>query len=327
MMVRCGKSAKSWNISPTLRCSGGTKRCGPATSRSLMRTRPPVGLSMPEATRSSVVLPHPDGPSRQTTSAGATSKLKPLRAAVAANRRSSRSKVSFAAMVAAALPEPIGPPAAVRPVDGSRGRKITPHPLPVPPAPAALGGKLGKRPLRRSQKPRASNPRRDLSPAPGSRTDRRFRALAGGSEIARAIVSAASPRQSQVLAWGPGVDAVAAGSGSPARRFLATGIIVLRLEGQKADGRLLFRVIERDLIGHQGGRVIGLGHREARGQVAVEQAGALELGQPGQILDGIEPKVLKELIGGAVRDRSPGGTAATPQPHPADLHQHVERAR
>ena len=82
-MVRCGNSAKSWNISPTLRFSGGTKRAGPATSKSLMSTRPPVGRSMPAAIRSSVVLPLPEGPSRHTTSAGAMSREKPSSASVA----------------------------------------------------------------------------------------------------------------------------------------------------------------------------------------------------------------------------------------------------
>ena len=82
-MLRCGNSAKSWNISPTLRFSGSTKRAGPATSWSLMSTRPPVGRSMPAATRSSVVLPQPEGPSRHTTSAGAMSSEKPANAAVA----------------------------------------------------------------------------------------------------------------------------------------------------------------------------------------------------------------------------------------------------
>ena len=45
-----------------------------------MSTRPPVGFSMPEAMRSSVVLPLPDGPSRHTTSPGAISSENPLSA-------------------------------------------------------------------------------------------------------------------------------------------------------------------------------------------------------------------------------------------------------
>ena len=50
--VRCGNSAKSWNIRPTPRFSGGTNRLGPATSSSLISTRPVVGRSMPETMRS-----------------------------------------------------------------------------------------------------------------------------------------------------------------------------------------------------------------------------------------------------------------------------------
>ena len=69
-----------------------------------MSTRPAVGFSMPEAIRSSVVLPLPDGPSRHTTSAGAISSENPLRAWEAANCRSTRSNVSRAAIVPAARP-------------------------------------------------------------------------------------------------------------------------------------------------------------------------------------------------------------------------------
>jgi hypothetical protein len=77
---RCGKSAKSWNISPTCRFSGGTNRSGPATSWPLIRTRPRDGFSIPEAMRNSVVFPHPDGPSRHTISPGAISSDTPRNA-------------------------------------------------------------------------------------------------------------------------------------------------------------------------------------------------------------------------------------------------------
>lgn len=59
---------------------------------------------MPDATRSNVVLPLPDGPSRQTTSPGAMSRLNPANASVSPYRRSTLSKVSRAAKVAAARP-------------------------------------------------------------------------------------------------------------------------------------------------------------------------------------------------------------------------------
>ena len=44
---RCGNSAKSWNISPMLRFSGGTKRAGPAISCPSNSRRPGVGLLDP----------------------------------------------------------------------------------------------------------------------------------------------------------------------------------------------------------------------------------------------------------------------------------------
>ncbi len=42
-LLRCGNSAKSWNIRPTPRFSGGRKVLPPETSWSLIRTRPCVG--------------------------------------------------------------------------------------------------------------------------------------------------------------------------------------------------------------------------------------------------------------------------------------------
>ena len=56
------------------RCSGGRKTDGPAISRSLSSTRPELCGSMPAAIRSSVVLPEPEGPSRQSTSPGSAVK-------------------------------------------------------------------------------------------------------------------------------------------------------------------------------------------------------------------------------------------------------------
>jgi hypothetical protein len=74
---RCGKSAKSWNISPTPRRSGGSKRASPATSAPLIRMRPASGRPTPAARRSSVVLPHPEGPSSETISPAAMSSETP----------------------------------------------------------------------------------------------------------------------------------------------------------------------------------------------------------------------------------------------------------
>ena len=102
--VRCGNRAKSWNISPTPRRSGGIWIPGPATTTSLMRMRPPVGRSSPAVRRRSVVLPHPEGPTRQTISPGAISRLTPRTAWIEPNLRWTSSNVSRAAMIAAAEP-------------------------------------------------------------------------------------------------------------------------------------------------------------------------------------------------------------------------------
>src|SRR4029079_12008800 len=94
------------NIRPTPRFSGGTKRLGPATSCPSMSTRPALGRSTPEAILSSVVLPHPEGPTRQTISPGATSRLTLSSASLPSKSRDTPSKVNCAAKVTAALPRP-----------------------------------------------------------------------------------------------------------------------------------------------------------------------------------------------------------------------------
>ena len=68
--VRCGNSAKSWNTSPTWRCSGGTRTraAGSPTASPRIDTRPLCSVSRPAARRSTVDLPQPDGPTRHTTS-------------------------------------------------------------------------------------------------------------------------------------------------------------------------------------------------------------------------------------------------------------------
>lgn len=54
------------------------------TFLSLKRMVPPVGSMKPAIMRRSVVLPQPEGPRRKKSSPGATSRLMPLTAAVAA---------------------------------------------------------------------------------------------------------------------------------------------------------------------------------------------------------------------------------------------------
>jgi len=49
----------------------------------LIRIEPALGRSTPAASRSSVVLPHPDGPSSETTSPGAISRSKSYTASTA----------------------------------------------------------------------------------------------------------------------------------------------------------------------------------------------------------------------------------------------------
>jgi hypothetical protein len=53
---------------------------GPATATPSMRTVPPEGSSSPDRQRSSVVLPQPDGPTRQTSSPLSTVKVRSRRA-------------------------------------------------------------------------------------------------------------------------------------------------------------------------------------------------------------------------------------------------------
>ena len=51
-----------------LRCSGGSVRAGDDTTRSPTTISPADGSTKPAISRSVVVLPQPDGPSRQTSS-------------------------------------------------------------------------------------------------------------------------------------------------------------------------------------------------------------------------------------------------------------------
>ena len=51
-----------------LRCSGGSVRAGDDTTRSPTAISPADGSTKPAISRKVVVLPQPDGPSRQTSS-------------------------------------------------------------------------------------------------------------------------------------------------------------------------------------------------------------------------------------------------------------------
>src|SRR5882757_6800158 len=63
----CGHSAELWKIIDILRCSGGSVRACEDTSRSPTWISPSEGSRKPAISRSVVVLPQPDGPSRQTS--------------------------------------------------------------------------------------------------------------------------------------------------------------------------------------------------------------------------------------------------------------------
>src|SRR5882757_2645922 len=63
----CGHSAELWKIMDILRCSGGKVRALEDTSRSPTWISPSEGSRNPANSRSVVVLPQPDGPSRQTS--------------------------------------------------------------------------------------------------------------------------------------------------------------------------------------------------------------------------------------------------------------------
>ena len=67
------------------RASGGTNTDALVTTRPPRRISPPSGRSIPATTRSIVVLPHPDWPSRQTVSPAATASDTSSRASVVAN--------------------------------------------------------------------------------------------------------------------------------------------------------------------------------------------------------------------------------------------------
>ena len=72
---------------PKSRCDGGR----PVMSRPPCRMRPPVAGSSPAIARSSVVLPQPDGPRKETNSPAATARLTPPSASKLPKRFDTRS--------------------------------------------------------------------------------------------------------------------------------------------------------------------------------------------------------------------------------------------
>ena len=77
--VIVGKSEYAWNTIPVSRRLAGTS----VTSRPSISTRPSVGRSNPASSRSAVVLPQPDGPSRASNSPGSSARSSPASACVA----------------------------------------------------------------------------------------------------------------------------------------------------------------------------------------------------------------------------------------------------
>src|SRR5260370_35761363 len=79
--LRCGWRAKSWKTKAMSRCEA----CLKVTSSPPSRMRPEVGNSRPAIIRSVVVLPQPEGPSRQKKSPSRTVKEESRKAENSAN--------------------------------------------------------------------------------------------------------------------------------------------------------------------------------------------------------------------------------------------------
>mgnify|MGYP003694426599 CR=1 FL=1 len=77
----CGYSANSWNTNAMSRCEARLK----VTSSSPRKIWPEVGSSSPAIMRSVVVLPQPEGPSRQKNSPSRTVKVESFTATKSAN--------------------------------------------------------------------------------------------------------------------------------------------------------------------------------------------------------------------------------------------------
>ena len=78
--VKLGTRLKAWNTMPTVcrRYSVSADRDRPVTSMSPKRIEPLVGFRIPPRHDSSVVFPHPDGPSRMVSDPGVTSRSEPV---------------------------------------------------------------------------------------------------------------------------------------------------------------------------------------------------------------------------------------------------------
>ena len=101
--LRCGNSAKSWNTIPMRRSSGGNDAVGLETTRPDSAMLPPAMGSKPARQRSTVVLPQPEGPSRQPIRPSASVKSRP-RTTRFAPYACSRLRTSTEAATARSLP-------------------------------------------------------------------------------------------------------------------------------------------------------------------------------------------------------------------------------
>src|SRR5207237_532187 len=84
--------------------------------------------------------------------------------------------------------------------------------------------------------------------------------------------------------------------------------------------------LERVLVLAQGRVVRRHRHGETGRQPPVEQAGALELVEAGQIADRLEPEMRQKRLRRTEGERTPRGLATAARADPASLEQHVDRA-
>src|SRR5437867_3857582 len=104
--VMVGKSAYDWKTMPTPRLRGGTS----LTTRPSKRISPASGRSKPAITRSVVVLPQPEPPTRETSSPWPISRESPSTAVDAPKRfvrRSRLMRTSAGELLQPALHEPV----------------------------------------------------------------------------------------------------------------------------------------------------------------------------------------------------------------------------
>src|SRR5918996_3835722 len=87
---RCGNSARLWKTMPMSRVYAGRS----VMSSPSRRMRPSVGRSSPAIIRSIVVLPHPDGPRKEISFPGGSSRSTPSTAITSSNRLTSPSSLS-----------------------------------------------------------------------------------------------------------------------------------------------------------------------------------------------------------------------------------------